>query len=217
MQMDLEFYEDKFKGLFSHELLKEMQICGSYIEMDSGEYLMRPGGFILFIPIILEGSLKIMRQDSEGKEVLLYYLGGLDSCAMSLSCCQQGNVSEIIAQVEEPVKVISLPYEKVEEWMCKYDSWKTFVFNTYQKRFEDMLRTIDEIAFNKLDQRLLSLIKKKIELTGGKRILYTTHEELAHELATSREVVSRLLKQLEKLNKVRLARNKIELLNSMSQ
>jgi CRP/FNR family transcriptional regulator len=136
----------------------------------------------------------------------------MDSCAMSLTCCVQNRTSEIIAQVEEDVELISLPYEKVDEWLCKYNSWKNFVFSTYQKRFEDMLETIDCIAFNKLDQRLLSLIKKKIEITGGKRILYTTHEELAHELATSREVVSRLLKQLEKVERVKLSRNKIELL-----
>jgi CRP/FNR family transcriptional regulator len=212
MQLNLDFYEAKFKDLFSHELLVEMQECGNYIKMEAGGYLMRPGGFVRFIPIILEGSVKIMRQDPDGREVLLYYIGGMDSCAMSLTCCTQGTISEIIAQVEEPAKIISLPYEKVEEWICKYPSWRNFVFNTYQKRFEDMLETIDCIAFNKLDQRLMSLIKKKIELTGGKRILYSTHEELAHELATSREVVSRLLKQLEKIDKVKLSRNKIELL-----
>jgi CRP/FNR family transcriptional regulator len=212
MQLDLEFYEERFNGMFSHELLQEMQVYGNYIEMDTDGYLMKPGGFIRFIPIILEGSLRIMRQDPDGKEVLLYYIGTMDSCAMSLTCCQQGNLSEIIAQVEEPVKLISLPAEKVEEWLCKYPTWRNFVFNTYQKRFEDMLETIDCITFNKLDQRLMSLIKKKIELTGGKRILYTTHKELAHELATSREVVSRLLKQLEKIDKVKLSRNKIELL-----
>lgn len=212
MQLDIAFYEKKFKGVFEHALLEEMQSVGSYMEMKAGGYLMRPGGYIRFIPIILQGSVKIMRQDKDGKEVLLYYIGGMDSCAMSLTCCLQERTSEIIAAVEEDVQLISLPYEKVDEWLCKYPTWKQFVFGTYQKRFEDMLETIDCIAFNKLDQRLLSLIKKKIKLTGGERILYTTHEELAHELATSREVVSRLLKQLEKVDKVKLSRNKIELL-----
>lgn len=212
MQLELSFYEKQFNGLFEHALLEEMQSVGSYMEMKSGGYLMRPGGYIRFIPIILKGSVKIMRQDKDGKEVLLYHIGGMDSCAMSLTCCLQERTSEIIAAVEEDVQLISLPYEKVDEWLCKYPTWKQFVFNTYQKRFEDMLETIDCIAFNKLDQRLLSLIKKKIKLTGGERILYTTHEELAHELATSREVVSRLLKQLEKVDKVKLSRNKIELL-----
>ncbi len=212
MQLDIEFYKTHFSGIFEQKLLEEMAEIGNYIEMNAGGYLMRPGGYIRFVPIIIEGSVKIMRQDKDGKEVLLYYIGGLDSCALSLTCCLQSKTSEIIAQVEENVKLISIPFEKIDEWMCKYDSWKQYVFSTYQKRFEDMLETIDCIAFNKLDQRLLSLIKKKIELTGGSKILYATHEELANELATSREVVSRLLKQLEKLDKVKLSRNKIELL-----
>lgn len=212
MQLDIEFYQNRFNGLFEQSLLEAMQEVGNYMEMKAGGYLMRPGGYIRFAPIILEGSVKIMRQDKDGKEVLLYYISAMDSCAMSLTCCVQGRTSEIIAQVEEDVKLISLPYEKVDEWLCQYPSWKKFVFNTYQKRFEDMLETIDCIAFNKLDQRLLSLIKKKIELTGGSHILYATHEELANELATSREVVSRLLKQLEKIGKVKLSRNKVQLL-----
>ncbi|WP_341225175.1 Crp/Fnr family transcriptional regulator [uncultured Arcticibacterium sp.] len=212
MKLDINFYQDKFSGIFSPNLIKELHEHGTYVEMEAGGYLMKPGGLMSFIPILLEGSIKIMRQDHEGKEVLLYYIGGLDSCAMSLTCCQQGNTSEIIAQVEENVKLISIPSYKVDEWLCQHRTWKTFVFNTYQKRFEDMLETIDSIAFHKLDQRLLDLIKKKIEITGGKRILYATHEELANELATSREVVSRLLKQLEKLDRVKLSRNKLELL-----
>jgi CRP/FNR family transcriptional regulator len=113
---------------------------------------------------------------------------------------------------EEKTRFVAIPVEKVDEWICKYNSWKMFVFNTYQKRFDSLMETIDCIAFNKLDQRLISLIRKKIKITGGTRILYTTHEELANELATSREVVSRLLKQLEKIGQLKLSRNKIELL-----
>ncbi|MFT5885363.1 MAG: CRP/FNR family transcriptional regulator [Arcticibacterium sp.] len=212
MDLTQDFFQDKFKGFFEQNLIKELQLCGTYLEMESGEYLMKPGGYIKHIPIVISGSLKVMRQDPDGKEVLLYYIGSLDSCAMSLTCCQAGSVSEIIAQVEESVKLILIPNEKVNDWMCQFDSWKNFVFSTYQKRLEDMLETIDSIAFNKLDQRLLDLIKKKIQITGGQRILYSTHEELANELATSREVVSRLLKQLEKIERVKLSRNKIELL-----
>lgn len=212
MQLKLEFYEQRFSGVFEHKLLEEMQEFGQYMEMKANGYLMRPGGYIRFVPIILNGSIKIMRQDVDGKEVLLYFISGMDSCAMSLTCCVQNRVSDIIAQVEEDVQLISIPFEKADEWLCKYPTWRSFVFNTYQKRFEDMLETIDCIAFNKLDQRLLSLIKKKIKLSGAERILYCTHEELAHELATSREVVSRLLKQLEKIGKLKLSRNKIEIL-----
>lgn len=212
MQKEIDFYEKHFKGLFEHELLLEMQKVGSYLELEAGNYLMRAGGYIRSVPIILEGNIKIIREDKDGKEMLLYYLSGMDSCAMSLTCCLSSKISDISAFSEDKTKMVSFPFEKVEEWMCKYNSWKTFVFQTYQKRFDSLLETIDCIAFSKLDERLMSLIKKKIKVTGGTKILYCTHEELAIELATSREVVSRLLKQLEKIEKLKLSRNKIELL-----
>jgi CRP/FNR family transcriptional regulator len=212
MQKEIEFYEKTFKGLFERDLLIELQKVGVYSELEAGSYLMKPGSFIRSVPIILDGTVKILREDKDGKEMLLYYLSGFDSCAMSLSCCIQSKISDISAIAEEKVKFVSIPYEKVDDWICKYDSWKKFVFGTYQKRFESLLETIDCIAFNKLDQRLISLIRKKISITGSTRILYTTHEELASELATSREVVSRLLKQLEKIGQLKLSRNKIELL-----
>ncbi|HLO44005.1 MAG TPA: Crp/Fnr family transcriptional regulator [Leadbetterella sp.] len=212
MHKDLDFYEKHFKGVFEHELLLEMEKHGRYQEIEAGHYLMKAGGYIKSVPIILDGTIKILREDNNGKEMLLYHLSGLDSCAMSLTCCLSSKISDISALAEENTKLLVFPFEKVEEWMCKFNSWKIFVFQTYQKRFDSLLETIDCIAFNKLDQRLLSLIKKKIKVTGGTKILYCTHEELATELATSREVVSRLLKQLEKIEKLKLSRNKIELL-----
>jgi CRP/FNR family transcriptional regulator len=159
---------------------------------------------------VLSGSIKILRPDDEGREALLYYLGGMDSCAMSLSCCLDRKQSEILAITEEKTTLITIPVEKVEEWMCKYSTWKQFVFLTYQRRFEDLLNAIDEIAFHKLDERLLNLLQRKSKQSKSSTI-NITHEVLAGELATSREVVSRLLKQLEKIGKVKLSRNKIEL------
>ncbi len=212
MQQPIGFYEKHFTGLFEPALLAEFQQVGSYMEIKQGDYLMRPGGYIRFVPIILSGSVKIMRSDDEGREMLLYYLGGLDTCAMSLTCCLQKKTTEIIAIAEENTTLITIPVEKIDEWISKYRSWKEFIFTSYQKRFDDLLDTIDSIAFTKLDQRLLKLIKKKLKSTGSNHILYATHEELASELATSREVVSRLLKQLEKLGKVKLSRNKVELI-----
>jgi CRP/FNR family transcriptional regulator len=212
MQQPIEFYEKHFHGLFESALLDELQQVGNFMEIKQGDYLMRPGGYIRFVPILLSGSIKIMRPDDDGREMLLYYLGGLDTCAMSLTCCLQQKTSEIIAVAEENTKLIAIPVEKIDEWLGKYRTWKEFIFTTYQKRFDDLLDTIDSVAFTKLDERLLKLINKKLASTGGKHILYVTHEELASELATSREVVSRLLKQLEKLDKVKLSRNKIELL-----
>jgi len=211
MHIDLAFLHQNFGGIFELNLLKELLEVGKYVEIEEGHVLMRPGGYIRTVPIIISGSIKILRSDTEGRDALLYYLGGLDSCAMSLSCCLNHRQSEITAVAEEKTTLISIPVEKIEEWITKYASWKQFVFTTYQRRFDDLLGAIDQIAFHKLDERLLGLLKRKSKQCGCS-VFTVTHEEIAGELATSREVISRLLKQLEKLGRVKLSRNKIELL-----
>lgn len=213
MKLDIQTLQGHFGNLFEAHLLQELSQVGNYMEVEEGYTLMRPGGYIRSIPILISGSVKILRADSEGREALLYYLGGLDSCAMSLTCCLDYRPSEITAIADEKTKLISIPIEKIDEWMSKYSSWKQFVFSTYQKRFEDLLGALDQIAFHKLDERLLGLLNRKSKQCGCS-VFNITHEELGQELATSREVVSRLLKQLEKLGRVRLSRNKIELLHS---
>ena len=122
-------------------------------------------------------------------------------------------LEEVIPPIFEKTKRIAVPADKIEEWITKYSTWRQFVFMTYQKRFEDLLGVIDQIAFQKLDDRLLGLLNRKSKQCGCS-VFNITHEELGNELATSREVVSRLLKQLERIGKVRLSRNKIELLDT---
>lgn len=211
MQLDVAFLHSHFGNLFEVSLLQELAKVGNYMEIEEGHVLMRPGGYIRSVPIILSGSIKILRSDADGRDALLYYLGGLDSCAMSLTCCLNRRQSEVTAIAEEKTRLITVPVEKVEEWVTKYASWKQFVFATYQKRFDDLLGAIDQIAFRKLDERLLGLLRRKSKQCGCS-VFTVTHEEIAGELATSREVISRLLKQLEKLGQVKLSRNKIELL-----
>ncbi len=213
MKMDVQTLKQSLGNLFETGLLQELSQFGNYMEVEEGFVLMRPGGYIRTVPILLSGSVKISRADADGREALLYYLGGLDSCAMSLTCCLGRRQSEITAVADERTRMILIPVEKVDEWMNRYSSWKQFVFATYQKRFDDLLGAIDQIAFHKLDERLLTLLKRKSKQCGC-TVFNITHEELSNELATSREVISRLLKQLEKLGKVKLSRNKIELLIS---
>ncbi len=202
---------DGLTGRFEPALIDEIARVGIYQEIEEGAYLIRPGSYIRSVPILLSGSVKIMRPDMEGREALLYYLGGLDSCAMSLTCCLEKKQSEIVAVAEEKTRLIAIPVEKVEEWICRFPTWKQFVFKTYQRRFDDMIATIDSIAFQKLDERLLAYLKKKAQSCQCS-VLQITHEEIANELATSREVISRLLKQMEKIGYVKLSRNKIEIL-----
>ena len=212
MKLTVEYLHEVLGSQFEYKLIEELTEVGQHKVASVGSYLIRPGEYIRSVPIIIKGSVKILRPDSEGREALLYYLGGMDTCALSLTCCLNGKRSEITAVVEEETELIAIPVEKVDEWMCRFSTWKQFVFQTYQKRFDSLLTTIDDVIFHKLDERLLTYLQKKITSCQCS-VLSITHEEIAQELATSREVVSRLLKQLEKRGHLKLMRNKIAMLS----
>ncbi len=196
---------------FESRLVEEIEKSGTVKKIEAGEELMRPGSYVKFIPIILSGSLKIMRQDDKGNETFLYFLTPGETCAMSLTCCTSHKPSRVRAVAEEPTEMILIPVEKLDQWMSLFPSWKTYVFQSYQKRFDDVLEAVDSLAFRKLDERLWRLLKKKAGLQE-KRYVYSTHQELADELATSREVVTRLLKKLEGMGKIKTHRNRIEMM-----
>src|SRR5690606_15243394 len=158
------------------------------------------------IPIILKGAVKVLRTDDEGHDLFLYYIEGGETCALSLTCCNTATASDIKAIAEEKTTLLGVPVRKHEEWMNSFRQWKDFVALTYQKRFQELLLTIDNIAFKKMDERLLRYLSVKSQQLK-KLELPITHQEIANELGTSREVVSRLLKQLEKKKIVELGRN----------
>ncbi|GAB4022395.1 Crp/Fnr family transcriptional regulator [Spirosoma sp. KCTC 42546] len=211
MKLTVDYLQQALGSRFEYALLQELTEVGQHKLVPVGAYLIRPGEYIRSVPIIIRGSVKIMRPDQEGREALLYYLGGLDACAMSLTCCLGNKRSEITAVVDEETELIAVPVDKVDTWLCQYSTWKQFVFQTYQKRFDNLLETIDEVIFHKLDERLLTYLQKKVASCQC-TVLNITHEEIAQELATSREVISRLLKQLEKDGQIQLMRNKITML-----
>ena len=198
---------------FEPALLAQIEQVAQLQTIESGTVLMEPGQPIRYVPIVLEGSVKIMRPDEDAGELLLYYLNPMDSCALSISSLLSGENSPILAVVEERAQILMIPVEHAEVWMSQYPSWRKFVFQTYQKRFDNLLQTLDLVAFRQLDERLLTYLAQKAQLTGG-RHLYITHEDIARDLNTSREVISRLLKQLERLGQVSLARNKVSLLSN---
>jgi CRP/FNR family transcriptional regulator len=155
--------------------------------------------------------LKILRQDADGKETFLYFLTKGDTCAMSLSCCTSNRPSTVRAVAEEETELVLLPVDRLDTWLPLFPSWKTFIFQAYQRRFDDMLEAVDSLAFRRMDERIWRLLKKKAALQD-RRYVYATHQELADELSTSREVVTRLLKKLEGMGKIKTHRNRIELL-----
>lgn len=207
--------EDKtaFSGIFEPELVKEMFQFGDIQHFNEGDLIMDYGKYIRMMPIILKGTIKVLRMDETGKEILLYYLSSNESCSMAYSCCMEAKKSEVRAIAEDDVELIAIPHVKLEEWICKYPSWKSYIMRSFNERFLELLKSIESIAFHKLDERLVDYLKEKQRLSGSS-VIKASHNQIADELATSRVVISRLLKQLENSKKIILYRNEIKLLPS---
>lgn len=204
--MDILDIKDKLAGISDQTLLEKIASEGSLIKVRAGETIMEPGQFIKSVPIVIDGAIKVLRVDTEGKELFLYYLYPGQTCALSLTCCDVAKPSEIKAVAEEDTTIIAIPVRLHEKWSEEFRQWKDFVTQTYQSRFQEMLKALDAVAFLKMDQRLALYIQAKREKAGSNE-LHITHQEIANELGTSREVISRLLKQLEKKKWIELGRN----------
>lgn len=178
---------------------------------NEGDVIINEHAFIKAIPIILSGSIKVMRSDDDGRELLLYYLQPGESCIMSFLSGLHNNTSKIKAVAEENTEIFFIPNEKVPQLIKEYPEWLDYIFKLYHKRFEELLEVVNGVAFKKMDQRLWEFLAKKAEITHSKD-LQITHEQLANELGTVRVVISRLLKQLEIEGRITLGRNKITLL-----
>lgn len=210
MENIADILKDNFPDIQDTGLVQGIIANGKLEAIDESDYMIDIGSPIRSIPMIVSGSVKVMREDADGNELLLYYLKSGETCAMSLTCCMEGRKSEIRAVAVEPVRMITLPVNLMEEFM-RYRDWRSFVMNTYARRFEELLETIDSIAFQRMDERLENYLSTKAKGTGSST-LNVSHQEVAQDLNTSREVISRLLKQMEKHGKVQLGRNRIELL-----
>ena len=200
-----------YSHLFENALLEEISEVGITKHVAEGEKLMEIGQYVTAMPLLISGAIKILREDKDGDELLLYFLEKGDTCAMTLSCCMGQTKSEIRAIAELDTELIMIPIQKMEEWTAKYKSWRNFVFESYHTRLMEMLDTIDSIAFLKMDERLLKYLSDKVKITNDK-IINSTHQDIAYELHTSRVVISRLLKALENRGEIKLHRNKIEVL-----
>ncbi len=198
--------------IFEEELLKEINEVGTFKALSEGEKLMEIGQYIKSMPLLVSGVVKILREDNDGNELLLYFLEDGDTCAMSLVCCMGNTQSEVRAVAETKSKVVMLPVEKMEEWMFRFKSWRNFVLTTYQSRLNELMETLDSIAFLNMDERLLKYMKEKVRVTK-KNTIYNTHQEIAYDLNTSRVVISRLLKKLENMGKVKLHRNYVKIIS----
>lgn len=176
----------------------------------AGDIIMRTGQFIKSAVLVLEGRIKIYRENQEGGEFLMYYLEPGQACAVSMICAIQSQTSEIMAQAEENTEVLMIPIQLMDEMMNKYKTWYQFVIQTYRGRFDELLAVIDHIAFRNMDERLEFYLKRYAGKTGKKQV-ELSHQQIADDLNSSREVISRLLKKMEQRNLVKLHRNMIEL------
>lgn len=204
--------KEAYHFVFEEELIEEIEKYGTLKEVKEGEKIIEIGDYVKQMPLLLDGAIKIMREDKDGDELLLYFLERGDTCAMTLSCCLGQTKSEIRAVAERDTRLIMIPIEKMEEWTSRFKSWRNFVFESYHTRLSEMLDTIDAIAFLNMDQRLMRYLQDKAKINQNE-ILQITHQQIAYDLHTSRVVISRLLKKLEIEGKIKLQRNSIRVLD----
>jgi len=199
------------ENLFQSLLNKEVYKSGVIKSFLAGSIILDFNAYIKSIPIVLSGSIKVIRTDEDGRDILLYYIKPGESCIMSILAGIHNNTSKIKAIVEEDVELLLIPVNKASQWLKEFPEWTDYILTIYQKRFEGLLDVVNSVAFQKVDVRLFHLLNQKSSLFQTKNISIT-HQQLADELGITREAVSRVLKQMEKQKLISLSRNKISLL-----
>jgi CRP/FNR family transcriptional regulator len=204
----------RFDFITELDLIDEIKKTGTYLTFNAGTIIVQPERYIKVIPLVIKGTVKVLRVDEDGHELFLYYITTGQSCAVSLSSCITDKISNIRAVAEEDTELIAIPVFTAVKWFNTYGSWRNFVLQTMDTRFDNLIVTIDTLAFSKTDKRLISYLKAKAKAHNDSTI-NCTHQEIANELSTTREVISRLLKNFEKNGILKLYRNKIELISLM--
>ena len=207
---------DHFSQIFEKELIDEITTLGVFRTIESGNTLIDIGDNMDYIPLILNGAIKIIREDKNGDEIVLYFLEKGDTCAISFINCINRTKSMFRGVAEKKTEGIFVPVNKVDDWLKKYESWRRFIIDSYHIRLIEMVDSIDSLAFMKLDSRLLKYLTDKVKIMQN-NVLIITHQEIADDLNTSRVVVSRLLKVLEKEGKLKIRRHKIIIKNILVQ
>ncbi len=209
-----EIVQTHYQGIFEDALIDKIAETGALQHFKAGDVLIDLNQYIKAMPILLEGAIKIMREDKDEGELLLYFLEQGDTCAMTMACCWGHKKSEIRAIAETDGQFIMIPIDKMESWLGDFATWRSFVFTSYDNRIQEMLQAIDNLAFNKMEERLTNYIKE-ISKINRSAVINKTHQEIAYELNTSRVVISRLLKSLENEGLIQLNRNTIEILKPL--
>jgi CRP/FNR family transcriptional regulator len=208
----IESLKSHYGDLFEDELLKDIASQGQKKTVKEGFALMEIGQTVTHMPLILSGAIKILQEDKEGNDLLLYFIERGDTCAMTLNCCLGNAKSEIRAIAEIDTEIVLLPIHLMDVWTAKYSSWRKFVFESYHVRFSELIHAIDNIAFSNMDERLKKYLQDLVKVHQS-NTLHLTHQSIAFDLHTSRVVISRLLKKLENKGAIELHRSSIEVID----
>lgn len=211
MNIDTKTVEKVFPD-FEKQLVNDLSASSEIKTFKNGDVIMRTGQNIRFTVLVLSGLIKVYREDQEGNEHFMYYLQPGEACAVSMACGLRQQTSQMQAKAVAETEVIAVPLQQVDDWMTRYKSWDHFVLETYRNRFEELLTTIDHIAFRNMDERLVFYLKKH-QQTLNSDFLTISFTEIAQELNSSREVISRLMKKLSEKGLVKLHRNQIEIVD----
>lgn len=203
-----------YSGIFESSLLSEIEEKSMLFSASAGQELIKMGQPIKVVPMVLSGTLKVSRINDEGQELVLYYVRKGEGCAMTFSCGLMSKPSQVEGSAEEDLTMICIPLNVMEEWMQKYPSWKKFVMATIVDEFIDVIKSVDEVTFKKMDDRLVNYLKEKSRISGSS-LINLSHQQIADEMGTNRVVISRLLKKLENNKRVLLYRNQIKLLKEL--
>jgi CRP/FNR family transcriptional regulator len=203
IQKHLPFLEDA--------LLKEIAASGEWIELDSGTQLLREGQYVKVIPIVMKGLVKVFTQ-AENRELLLYYIRPSESCIMSFSAILNNDPSKIFAITEDSSQLLLIPAEKIIQWLRTYPKLNSLFYQQYDNRYAELIETIQQLLFNRLDQRIYDYLQELSKVKSTK-LIQVKHRQIAQDLGTSREVITRTLKKLEKENKVRQTEKGIEIIS----
>jgi CRP/FNR family transcriptional regulator, anaerobic regulatory protein len=214
MNNDVSSLVKVYETVFETPLLKEIEEKSMLVTASAGQTLITMGQTIKMVPMVVDGTLKVSRINDEGQELLLYYVKEGEGCAMTFSCGMMSQVSLVKGSAEEDLSMLCVSVNTMEEWMLKYPSWKKFVMSTIVNEFMDVIKSVDEVTFRKMDDRLINYLKTKSQISGSS-LINLTHQQISAELGTNRVVVSRLLKKLETENRLLLYRNQIKLLKDL--
>ncbi len=205
----LALLQKHYPQLAEKELQQEIASVGKLMHFRAGEVIMDYGSYIKLVPLVVEGAIRVTREDpEEGREILLYFLQPGEACSMSFTCCMLNKKSEIRTEAEDDTSLIAIPIRYMDDWMTRYQGWKNFVMSTYDRKIMDLVKVVDSISFKNLDKRMLEYLKKRVAATGN-RVISASHQDIATDLNVTREAVSRLLKNLEKEGIVKLGRNQL--------